>query len=148
MCLFFLMLRRPPRSTLFPYTTLFRSLEREAAQISARRSHLDVQQDLLTSASQVMSPLQFVPRYGAAMKLAVEIGVLQSALGESRRQMTALQSEVAQNAAELRQAVGRYAGVADGAQLQVAELDFAAAARLEPSNPPGPRAGTQLRDGG
>src|SRR5437016_7188506 len=24
---FFLMLRRPPRSTLFPYTTLFRSLE-------------------------------------------------------------------------------------------------------------------------
>src|SRR2546427_4812881 len=28
MLLFFLMIRRPPRSTLFPYTTLFRSLER------------------------------------------------------------------------------------------------------------------------
>src|SRR2546425_338366 len=27
--LFFLMIRRPPRSTLFPYTTLFRSRERE-----------------------------------------------------------------------------------------------------------------------
>src|SRR3712207_7406064 len=26
---FFLMIRRPPRSTLFPYTTLFRSEERE-----------------------------------------------------------------------------------------------------------------------
>src|ERR1039457_7270184 len=25
-CLFFLMIRRPPRSTLFPYTTLFRSI--------------------------------------------------------------------------------------------------------------------------
>src|ERR1051326_9337663 len=25
-CYFFLMIRRPPRSTLFPYTTLFRSL--------------------------------------------------------------------------------------------------------------------------
>src|SRR5438132_2067041 len=25
MCLFFLLVRRPPRSTLFPYTTLFRS---------------------------------------------------------------------------------------------------------------------------
>src|SRR5207245_9936118 len=25
LCFFFLMLRRPPRSTLFPYTTLFRS---------------------------------------------------------------------------------------------------------------------------
>src|SRR2546428_10295183 len=29
MCFFFfLMIRRPPRSTLFPYTTLFRSLQR------------------------------------------------------------------------------------------------------------------------
>src|SRR6478752_8559777 len=27
-CFFFLMIRRPPRSTLFPYTTLFRSCER------------------------------------------------------------------------------------------------------------------------
>src|SRR2546430_4442332 len=27
---FFLMIRRPPRSTLFPYTTLFRSLRRRA----------------------------------------------------------------------------------------------------------------------
>src|SRR3989449_7188235 len=26
-CFFFLMIRRPPRSTLFPYTTLIRSLE-------------------------------------------------------------------------------------------------------------------------
>src|SRR6202789_4626006 len=28
--LFFLMIRRPPRSTLFPYTTLFRSPDRKA----------------------------------------------------------------------------------------------------------------------
>src|SRR5438552_17739236 len=28
---FFLMIRRPPRSTLFPYTTLFRSIVRERA---------------------------------------------------------------------------------------------------------------------
>src|SRR2546430_7034416 len=28
---FFLMIRRPPRSTLFPYTTLFRSIESDAA---------------------------------------------------------------------------------------------------------------------
>src|SRR5262245_63067885 len=27
-CFFFFMIRRPPRSTLFPYTTLFRSLAR------------------------------------------------------------------------------------------------------------------------
>src|SRR3989442_6920774 len=33
-CFFFLMIRRPPRSTLFPYTTLFRSdvLQRVAAE--------------------------------------------------------------------------------------------------------------------
>src|SRR6266498_6158745 len=29
---FFLMIRRPPRSTLFPYTTLFRSLARRARE--------------------------------------------------------------------------------------------------------------------
>src|SRR5574342_1246800 len=29
-CFFFLMIRRPPRSTLFPYTTLFRSQARAA----------------------------------------------------------------------------------------------------------------------
>src|SRR3712207_8839819 len=29
MSFFFLMIRRPPRSTLFPYTTLFRSVQRE-----------------------------------------------------------------------------------------------------------------------
>src|SRR5260221_7082895 len=28
---FFLMIRRPPRSTLFPYTTLFRSLQQRAS---------------------------------------------------------------------------------------------------------------------
>src|SRR5690606_42134140 len=34
---FFLLIRRPPRSTLFPYTTLFRSRERRAAQPGMRR---------------------------------------------------------------------------------------------------------------
>src|SRR6266496_3648853 len=31
-CFFFLMIRRPPRSTLFPYTTLFRSTRLPAAR--------------------------------------------------------------------------------------------------------------------
>src|SRR2546430_13556744 len=34
---FFLMIRRPPRSTLFPYTTLFRSPRRVAARAIASR---------------------------------------------------------------------------------------------------------------
>src|SRR3712207_8393068 len=33
MVFFFLMIRRPPRSTLFPYTTLFRSLEAVALDL-------------------------------------------------------------------------------------------------------------------
>src|SRR2546429_9832333 len=35
---FFLMIRRPPRSTLFPYTTLFRSLPRRDRDRSAHLS--------------------------------------------------------------------------------------------------------------
>src|SRR2546427_12964162 len=37
MFFFFLMIRRPPRSTLFPYTTLFRSLERPPEILPAMR---------------------------------------------------------------------------------------------------------------
>src|SRR5258707_14665154 len=40
---FFLMIRRPPRSTLFPYTTLFRSLENylcDLANLIRSRSNL------------------------------------------------------------------------------------------------------------
>src|SRR3712207_8217699 len=33
-CVFFLMIRRPPRSTLFPYTTLFRSQLEDAVQVT------------------------------------------------------------------------------------------------------------------
>src|ERR1019366_9667172 len=36
---FFLMIRRPPRSTLFPYTTLFRSLRRFPACAVSKTSH-------------------------------------------------------------------------------------------------------------
>src|SRR5256885_12101945 len=36
---FFLMIRRPPRSTLFPYTTLFRSVARGGLQRGLDRAH-------------------------------------------------------------------------------------------------------------
>src|SRR5688572_31574574 len=36
---FFLMIRRPPRSTLFPYTTLFRSQLRRHTEIRHRRTN-------------------------------------------------------------------------------------------------------------
>src|SRR5260370_5759319 len=38
---FFLMIRRPPRSTLFPYTTLFRSHPVRTRQVVAHQRHRD-----------------------------------------------------------------------------------------------------------
>src|SRR2546429_10028946 len=38
---FFLMIRRPPRSTLFPYTTLFRSMLLGAATLLAQQPDFD-----------------------------------------------------------------------------------------------------------
>src|SRR5256885_12124474 len=43
LCFFFLMIRRPPRSTLFPYTTLFRSLEGSGARNSTRFAFGDLE---------------------------------------------------------------------------------------------------------
>src|SRR2546428_6066246 len=40
-CFFFLMIRRPPRSTLFPYTTLFRSHAARLRQLLQARAPLD-----------------------------------------------------------------------------------------------------------
>src|SRR2546430_12463426 len=39
MFFFFLMIRRPPRSTLFPYTTLFRSVTAERGRFSRHALH-------------------------------------------------------------------------------------------------------------
>src|SRR2546430_17111318 len=46
---FFLMIRRPPRSTLFPYTTLFRSADVAThlrASVRAGRSTLEIDEDV------------------------------------------------------------------------------------------------------
>src|SRR2546426_9119762 len=42
---FFLMIRRPPRSTLFPYTTLFRSRRRGARPLGVRGGGLGRAED-------------------------------------------------------------------------------------------------------
>src|SRR5256885_12206389 len=54
-CFFFLMIRRPPRSTLFPYTTLFRSHQVELAlRVTGRISQLNVQEGDKVSAGETL----------------------------------------------------------------------------------------------
>src|SRR5688572_31516782 len=43
------MIRRPPRSTLFPYTTLFRSMRKITEDGALFQSHLDGSSHLLTA---------------------------------------------------------------------------------------------------
>src|SRR3712207_814868 len=56
---FFLMIRRPPRSTLFPYTTLFRSKARRRQAVLARKpleDHLGDRRDVLAAFAQRRHP--------------------------------------------------------------------------------------------
>src|SRR5256885_3601427 len=68
MIFFFLMIRRPPRSTLFPYTTLFRSNLRQA-QITADRWRALLETDSVSKqerseehTSELQSPCNLVCR--------------------------------------------------------------------------------------
>src|SRR2546427_12244983 len=57
---FFLMIRRPPRSTLFPYTTLFRSraLPRSFPRSTHRRNHFRLPENLQRLPPLAHSPLE------------------------------------------------------------------------------------------
>src|SRR3712207_8002277 len=76
-CFFFLMIRRPPRSTLFPYTTLFRSLH------GVRR----------VDQHGVLPALALEPRVGRRVRA---VGVVQGAHGhevDARRQVACRSEE-------------------------------------------------------
>src|SRR3712207_6955691 len=51
------MIRRPPRSTLFPYTTLFRSVARGFARVAARPRVQRLRRDARRSPRQLVRPL-------------------------------------------------------------------------------------------
>src|SRR6266511_5315370 len=75
-CFFFLMIRRPPRSTLFPYTTLFRSTLRAASppddlvgQVVADRYHVDRKSTRLNSSHVKISYAVFCLQKKKEMKL-------------------------------------------------------------------------------
>src|SRR3974390_3677677 len=64
-CFFFLMIRRPPRSTLFPYTTLFRSRSDESSRRSRdspRRGIRPIARRSEEHTSELQSPIHLVCR--------------------------------------------------------------------------------------
>src|SRR3712207_8849288 len=66
-CVFFLMIRRPPRSTLFPYTTLFRSC-RGASVVIADADHVNDPASLATLAVRLgATSVQATPSYCAVL---------------------------------------------------------------------------------
>src|SRR3712207_7041512 len=62
-CFFFLMIRRPPRSTLFPYTTLFRSgrLTSPCLPGGPRAPHCSWQDPVLLTARELAASLRTGP---------------------------------------------------------------------------------------
>src|ERR1017187_10597574 len=62
-CCFFLMIRRPPRSTLFPYTTLFRSgHRRHGRRFRGRAPRRSVHHRSEEHTSELQSPMYLVCR--------------------------------------------------------------------------------------
>src|SRR3970282_2664301 len=57
-CVFFLMIRRPPRSTLFPYTTLFRSLGQPSRLPERWQSGHIIEKDVKKRSEEHTSELQ------------------------------------------------------------------------------------------
>src|SRR5687767_16032736 len=73
--LFFLMIRRPPRSTLFPYTTLFRSVDAGVGTASDASVAMELGADgvlMNTAIAGAQDPVTMA----RAMRLAVEAGRL------------------------------------------------------------------------
>src|SRR5256885_11416391 len=71
---FFLMIRRPPRSTLFPYTTLFRSLDARVEEIT--KNEIVVEQHAQTKrvpAKQVFVLTGYHPDYSFIENLGVKL---------------------------------------------------------------------------
>src|SRR5690606_41828261 len=70
--LFFLMLPRPPTSTLFPYTTLFRSLRYQQSGIFQRIFHYGTLM-ILGSSTDLKYVFRYVPRVNKFHHILAEV---------------------------------------------------------------------------
>src|ERR1041385_9368821 len=93
-CFFFLMMRRPPRSTLFPYTTLFRSAVRQvpgrpaAAEQLVDRGPLGVRSEEHTSELQSRLHLRCRLLLEKKQNTSMSTGDLRNELSMSARGFT------------------------------------------------------------
>src|SRR2546425_3378750 len=76
------MIRRPPRSTLFPYTTLFRSYESQGADEI-------VLLDVAASAEGRATQLETVARVRAAIRIPLTVGGGVRSVDDARRLLAA-----------------------------------------------------------
>src|SRR2546427_8397720 len=74
------MIRRPPRSTLFPYTTLFRSHVSERLQILAAISH-----DLQTPITRMKLRVEALPEDSTQQRLLADLDHLGQLVREDRK---------------------------------------------------------------
>lgn len=92
--------------------SVHRALAREAYQVNYHRGKLDDQSNYLADFSYVSMGLALLPGYGKALKAAAEIAAVKAALGICSFELYEMSKEAGQNAAEIRQAIEGYAGVA------------------------------------
>src|SRR5690348_18077103 len=85
------MIRRPPRSTLFPYTTLFRSLLGE--KFSSRKEAARYQELLLMQRAGLIRNIELQPRYDLVVN-AQKLGFYKADFRRSEEHTSELQSPV------------------------------------------------------
>ena len=71
---FFLMIRRPPRSTLFPYTTLFRSIEKKEFSLRKEKTRITISMGVVTFPMDAMMKQDLIRRADEALYRAKEKG--------------------------------------------------------------------------
>src|SRR6266536_350681 len=87
--LFFLMIRRPPRSTLFPYTTLFRSTPGIAVSLVGMSQVAHVDENLAVRSEEHTSELQSRVELVCRLLLEKKKGFRQAAPGFQREKRCA-----------------------------------------------------------
>ncbi len=125
-------------------------LARESDQICTTRQNLDGQSDWLADMSPVTAAIAGIPYVGKASQTATEIAMVAKALGVSTDQILTMGQNVEVNAAELRNAVAKYADIARdaGPSTEPRETDCGASAPAQPrrdeSAQPDPAAGAAV----